>query len=365
MVLSNKIRAILMLIVAWVIVFMLYYWFFILNKWDLTIESNMWNYEVSLYAKNLRTSFNTTCQYSICEMIDIAPFEYTLTISKDWYKDIVRDIKIKARWAIAIDVELEKDLKIEKIPDQVAVDGGDELVDDIELGELEQKQLEVRQKQEQLARDRLNMLKWSSYKYFDIDDLWLFYFVEWNNNDIELFRLDWDESISLFTFTKELSRDIFLDKIYQTNNMIVISFPEDKYLYDLDLGISTKVFFPQELNYVKKEQKIYHFVNDKWTFLYTPISDGITYFQLFRDFINYDSKNYLGIIYWDEEQKKKNYNIKPSDDGLNLVVKYNYDTRELDVLKGTPMTITKIIKQDNIIYIYDINSDIYEISNIK
>ena len=90
----NKLISLLILIVIFWGMYGFYYYFFVMNKGNLTIDGNIWWYTISLYTEKLKTSFSSECKNKKCELIDIAPFDYTLTVKKDWYKDYSLEIKI-------------------------------------------------------------------------------------------------------------------------------------------------------------------------------------------------------------------------------------------------------------------------------
>lgn len=60
----------------------------------MSISTNIENYKVSLYNSKLKTSFSTECLQAVCELIDLAPFQYEMTLSKEGYKDYVKTISI-------------------------------------------------------------------------------------------------------------------------------------------------------------------------------------------------------------------------------------------------------------------------------
>lgn len=308
----------------------------------MSISTNIENYKVSLYNSKLKTSFSTECLQSVCELIDLAPFQYEMTLSKDGYKDYVETISIISWEKLQLKVVLEKQLLIEKI--------------DIPLTQT----LADTEKQIEEVRE-LSFLQ-KSYKYFLIPHLWYFYFQENEDNSLTLFQKNGQETLNLYSFQKIERAFLDIQGIEQTNNMIFISYWDDKFIYNLSNNSIEKIYFPQKVNYVKQMHQVYHLINDKGTFLYDINTKNIEYFYLFKDFIYYDNEHYLWIIFLSETEKKNNYNL--SDLSGNLIVKYNFKTKKIKVLETTHINITKIILENNKVYFYDSWDNKYQVKNI-
>jgi len=341
----NKLLSFLILVATFLSIYGFYYYFFVLNKWKLTLNWNTNNYIVSLYNEKLKLNFTTTCKNSKCELIELAPLNYTLTISKEWFKQIKKDIKILSKQTINFDFEMEKQLIIKK--ENINKESTDTLKTPVPV---------------ELERFReIASLQQKSYKFFNLDDLWYFYFIDNLNETITLFNKKLEEK-NLYTFQKFPPKDIDILKIYDDENLVFISLGEEKYIYDFLNNSIDKIFFPQNINYVKKSGRIYHFVNDKWTFLYDSKTKNIEYFYLFKDFIFFDDKNYLWIIFDEELEKKKTYNLENMH--WDLIVKYNHETKTLQVLQKVELKIQKITMQKNKVYFYDENDEKYLVDNI-
>jgi len=336
---NNKILSLLILVAIFWWIYFLFYYFFVLNKWNLTINSNVDNYKVIMYSENLRTSFSSYCKNKKCELIDLAPFDYELTLEKEWYKTYKEKLKIQSKSTLYLDIILEKQISIKKI--EISKEW---------------------KKENQLDKFReIRDLK-KSYKYFNLDDMWYFYFIKNDNKTIDLFNKKNEYKTKIVSFN-DISKDkLDIQKVYSSNNLILIVYWDEKNIYDLKSWIMTKIFFPQKVNYVKKYLNLYYFVNDKWTFIYDSNTSKIEYFYIFKDFVNYDNQSYFWVIYKDEKNKKKNYNLE--DNGENIIVKYNFMTKELKVLESTTQDISKIVWEGNNIYFYDNNGEKYLVDNI-
>jgi len=338
----NKLISILILIFTIVWIYWLYYYYFVLNKWGITLNLNIWNYQVSLYNDKLKTNFSTNCINKKCDLIDLAPFDYELTISKEWYKNFKQNITVFKKNNILLDIILEKQLYIKKVENNWNND--------------------LTWKDITKFRELAFLNK--SYKYFNLSNLGYFYFIDNNDDTLSLFRknIHWEDT-NLYNFKKIDKNLIDLQNLYNTENFIFISMWDYKYIYDIKSWKVENIFFPQKVNYAKKDLGIVSFINEKWTFIYDIKSKNLEYFYLFKDFVYFDDKYYLGIIFNNEKDKKKNYNLESYE--WNLIIRYNFLTKEIKILEKLDTPINKIIKQQNKVYFYETNWTKYQVNNIE
>lgn len=316
-----------------------YYYFFVINKGNLTIDGNIWWYSVSLYSEKLKTSFSSECKNQKCELIDIAPFDYTITIKKDGYKDYSQDIKIEKKQTLTLTIDLEKQLKMTPIEEKKQTESKDKLEKFREISSLQK-----------------------SYKFLNLDELGYFYFVENADKTLTLFNKRDTDEVKIYSWKTINKDEIDIQKIYQTKQSVVIIYGDEKYIYHLTSGNIIKIFFPQDVSYVKAFWNNYQIVNEKGSFIYNTETKKVEYFYTFKDFITYDQENYFWIIYKDEEEKKKNYNLESYQD--NLIVKYNFKTKKAKVLESISENIVKIINENGDIYFYNDLGNKFLVNNI-
>lgn len=340
---SNRLISLIALIIIFGWMYGAYYYFFILNKWNMTITTNIDNYTVQLYNSKLKTTFSTKCLEPVCELIDLAPFQYEMTLSKEGYKDYVKKIAIISWEKIEVKAVLEKQLFMEKVETSQTQDDSDT------------------QKQIEKVRE-LSFLQ-KTYKYVLLPEFGYFYFQDNQDGSLSLFWKNGTQSLNLYSFSKIKPVDLDVKLVAQTDNMILILHGEESYIYDLWNNTVEKIFFPQKLDYVKKSWNIYHFVNEKGTFLYDTLSKKMEYFYLFKDFVYYDDEYYLWIISALETQKKKNYNLEAVSG--NLIIKYNFKTKTIKVLETTDTTISKMVMENKRLYFYDSSNNKYQVKNIE
>lgn len=338
----NRLISLAILICIFWGIYGFYYYFFVINKWELTLISNVENYKVVLYNKNLMVPFSTECESKKCELIDIAPFEYEMTITKEGYKDIQKNIRVLARQKSEEAFILQKQLYVEPVIQK------------------EEKQWES-ETQIQHIREIAELQK--TYKFFQIPNLWYFYFQQNDDKTLTLFHKNGEEIKKLYSFSQIERAKINITQIFQTSNMISIQYADDVYLYNLSKNTIEKVYFPQGIDYIKKSKNEYHFVNQKWTFLYDSNTKKIEYFYIFKDFIYYDNEHYLWVIFSSETEKKRNYNLSLLEG--NLIVKYNFKTKNIKVLETTPIAVSQIILEKQKVYFYDAEGNKYAVSNIE
>lgn len=337
---SNRLMSIFILLFTFWAVYGFYYYFFVLNKWNVTLNSNIWEYQVALYNDKLKTNFITDCLNQKCELIDLAPFDYEITITKEWYKTYKKSFKVISKSTINIDFQLEKQLFVKKV-DFEQTSSGSQLDKFREISQLQK-----------------------SYKFFNMWDLGYFYFEDNGNDTITLYRkYSQNPEENLYTFNKISSTQIDLQILYQTENMIFISYWDEKYTYNLQNNKIEKIFFPQEVNYAKKSGNILSFVNDVGVFLYDENTKNIEYFYLFKDFVLYDDKSYFWVIFDDEIEKKKNYNLENKK--WNLIVKYDFKNKSVIVLETTELNVKKIVKEAEKVYFYNEFDDKFLVENIQ
>lgn len=311
----------------------------------MTLNVNVDNYIVEMYTDTLKTTLSTECKNKRCELIDLAPFGYIINIKKEGYKDFQTYVKIEKNKSLEVDVFLEKQIQI--LP---------QVVENTSWEDSKQKQLE---------RLRTVSLLQKTYQYFEVPNYGYFFFQKGDANTLVLSHKKNEEEKKIYTLNF-LSDDqkISLDQIYGGDDEIFFSYWQYIYIIHISSWNIQEVFFPQDISYMKKDGELYYFVNDKWTFIYDNRSKKIDFFYLFKDFIMYDQNTYFWIIFQNEEDKKKNYNLEQYKNG-NLIIKYNFITKEVKVIETITKNIAKIIKIKNNIYFYDITWEKYKIENLE
>jgi len=132
-------------------------------------------------------------------------------------------------------------------------------------------------------------------------------------------------------------------------------------LYDTSSQtLNTFVFVPT-LKYIKKgghSQELI-FVTEKGSFIYNINTKVFTYFYLFLDYVSIED-GYIGVIYKDEDQKKKNYDL--NEETQNLIIRFDPSTKEREILYRTSLDVKKILKEGDQIY-FETSDGKYKLEN--
>lgn len=339
---KNRIIGIVILWVIFWSIYGYYYYFFQLNKWNVTIHANVADYTVKFYNQDLKTTFQTHCQRAECELIDIAPFQYTLTIEKEGYKTFSQVLQVQKKTTLSLPLLLEKNITLQAVSQE---------------NSSSEKDLKIQE-----LREVAEVLK--SYKYFSIENLGYFYFLENTDNSLGLWRKIDDRQKETFIMNIPLvdKRALNVGKLFWDRDSIYISTKDFKYVYDTESGKIDKIYFPQDIQYIKNDFGNYILVNKNGSFIYQKNLQTIEYFYPLKDFVSFDKNSYVGIIFVDEKEKKVNYGIPSSE--KSLLVLYTPSNKTMKVLQTLDIEVSKIIKQNDQIFLYDNDGKKYALQNI-
>ena len=337
---SNRVLWVLLLV--WIILFLvwLYFVFFVEFTWTLQITSNIESYHVNLFSKKLFKNFEYECDKKVCTIENLSPFDYTITLSAPTYKDIVNDLKIYWKQVNKMNLDFQKDTKL------------------VEMNSIENTSTNSWVIDTTLEND----LKDNSYYYKKLDWVWYFYFKE-NNSNIVLYSNINSKEKALGTFKKVNKEEINIFFVDSSKNKILISLSENKFIYNLDLSSTVEFILKPQINYVKMWDNLasYLVVTNLWTYIYDEVSNTITYFYLFKDFVYLDD-NYIGVIYKEERDKMKNFSIP--DSWKNVIINYNPHSLDRKVILETDLIVKKIvIENKNKVFFYDDSWKKYELEN--
>ncbi len=339
---SNRLLWVLILI--WVIglAILAHLYFFVYYTSTLVIKSNVKDYKIVL-EKTAKDFYNYECKQENCEIKDIAPLEYRLTISKEEYKTIVKNIKIPARNKLELEVILEKDTLLKKVE--------------------KEENKEEEEKHEETKEEKIERIKNSQKSYF-------FYKLD-NNLGFSFILNSWmlDLNINkngviydIWQFKKVDKEDISIEKIYGNKKYIFLSIWEEKYLINIENYKKTKLQITPKIKYIKswKDEKSFILETDKWAFIYNYTKDSMEYFYLFKDFVYLDEW-YIWVVYKNETEKLKNFWWEEKRN--NLVIKYNPRTKDRSIVYETDLDIDMLIKNDNDEVSVFVGEDEYKLEN--
>lgn len=331
---SNRVLAFIILFLIIWISYWIYVIFFVEYIWELEINSNLKDYKVTLYAKNIFTKYNYDCEDKICIINKLSPFDYEATFSKENYKTITENIKIVWKKKNKISINFIKDTNIIQTQDATNLTNNENSIE--------------------------NYKKW--YLYFKkLVWLWDFYFKEnWAN--LDFYRNNNEIEEKLFSFAKNENNNINILQIYWSDSKIFLSYWDKKFIYSLDSWSIIDFKLAPNVNYVKlwDQSHIYQIITDLWTYIFDENLKETSYFYLFKDYISLEN-NILWLIFKDEKNKFDNFWIKYNN--KNIIINYNLSSLDRSVIFETDLNIDKFLKENDKIYIYDTNWKKYELKN--
>ncbi len=329
---SNKFLALLILIFTLFGLFGLYFYFFVGYTSKLTIESNTTDYQVELYSKRIGKSFEYSCTESPCVLSDISPLEYSLRVRKDGYKTVYQDIDMPARESISIDINLIQEISLSEaiIPEQ-----------------------------EISNKDRISYLrdKNRALQFFDLES-WVYAYFS-SGWELYLYRDESTEKIWDFSVSEDDELDV---QLVSDTDYLYFQIWDTKYIYHVKSWKIETLSLWVDISYIKKwnDDNYLVFVTSVWAYTYDISSNTFEYFYLFKDFV-YTDDNYIWVIYADEEKKLQNFDLVNTDS--NLIIRYNPDTKNREVLYETLLQIDKIYMQDETVY-FESEGKRYELENL-
>lgn len=308
---------------------LVYLYFFVFYTATVEINSNVDGYDIQLFSLSTATKISQTCRGNPCILRDVSPFEYNLRISKPGYESQSEQIKIEPRKRQSFVFQLEKKASLKAIE-------------------------KTEKNTQELINAKRNKNKF--YSYFEGQDGIKIFFKEFDDMSVEIIFSQDTNEYSLWKFPKVPKKEIFLSQISPDAPMLLqmwkdsyIFLPQKRTLKRLPLEIAVK--------YIKNTHLAtqYDIVTEKGIFRYTPTNSKLEYQYIFKDFVQ-DGKDFIGIVYSDEREKKENFSLSQSG---NLIVRYNLKTKERKVLLATTQKIDAIFWQGEDIIIESWNSQMY------
>lgn len=334
---KNRIYSFLILIFTFWAMYGVYYYFFVLNKASITIQTNIDNYEVYLYNPQLKTALNSTCVNSKCELINLPPVEFEVTIKKSWYKDVKKSIILPKKSNVLLDFNLEK---------QVILTSKDfETTKRYQIDKIKNK----------------NLLE-ISYKTFDLKDLWFFYFLN-NSDSVSLNRIINWENQKLYDFNYAFKENINLYRVYWNSDYIFIDYDKAIYMYNITTWKVSLLKKYYDVKYVKYFNNRFYFILKDSIFSTDENFKDIQNFWLFKDFVQYDENHYLTYINSSDTELKQKYKLQ--DITWDLLLIYDTQTKKTTYKQNISVKISKLTFEEKYLYLYDENDNRYQIENIE
>jgi len=249
----------------------------------------------------------------------------------------------------------EKKVSLEQIKEQKQVENNKIIEKNKNIKIIENKidSQTIKQKIEYLKQIK------NAYVKFELKNWKIFYFMESNNK--LLLYISWQK---LWEFNKVEVKDLNVLEIIWNNDYIFLQIWENKYLYNLLTKQMNILDLKPSILYVKSwiNTQEFLFKTKLWIYIYTYKNNKFEYFNFFEDFVYY--KNwYLWIINKSDTRRLSNLSINQTNN--NLIVYYNPNSKEKDIVYKTNLALKKIYFQNNKIYFEDSQNKEYELENIK
>lgn len=306
-------------------------YFFLYYTSTLVINTNLEIFQVSLFSKKTAKTFEYTCEQKICTLSDIPPFDYNMTVSSSWYIDIVQSFTLKARSKQEVLVTLQKEVKFEKVADTAAT------------------VISAQDKIAQIKKDKEFLIRFPLESWKEVA-------VKETSSAFDIFFQD-----KRLTSTAKTQNPVLQALEIEDTNYVYLHIAWFQWIFDTTSQRLTPVEFVPSIKYIKKGSSTQEliFVTDKWAFTYNINTEVFTYFYLFLDYIPL-TERYIGVIYKNEDQKKKNYNLQNETE--NLIILYDPATKERKILYKTKLDIKSIKKQSEEIY-FETSEGKYKLEN--
>ena len=309
-------------ILAWAIgaLVLVYLYFYVYYTGTLTINANVEEYRVELYSPGTTQKWSYDCPDFVCEIYDVSPFDYNVSIIKPEYETKIISYKVRPRWNEALVIQLEKQVRLESVSSENLQENP----------------------QEKIQRLRDENLYYAVYR---VDDNQTLRFSE-DDGELVLQYIKAGQLRDIGTFKMYQKNEINISAIYESEN-ILIQLWNENYIFDTNFFRIQKLPEIKNLRYVKYNSQSGNYVciTSVWAFVYDQQSNSFEFQYQFKDYVAMPWF-IIGVIHKDEDQKRKNFNITEK---WNVIVKYSQADKTRKVIYSSANPIDEIFSRwDNI-----------------
>jgi len=314
---------------------------------NITFETNVENFTINM--ESTQKNYNFDCEKNNCDFQNISPFEYQVTLESESYKNIIYTWTPSKQTSVQ-NIEFQKDYQLVK----------ENLLSQNDAEEILQNTLD--NEVEETIAEKIQKLKEQSQIHLKIEIENNTYIFKKNISDMSLFKND--DFIGNFEYADK--SDILLDEVLWNTNYLSIIINNNKYLFSIQTGKVNKYILEIPLKYIKSTEinGQFIFVTEKGSFVYNLYENIFSYNSYFSDFIYFDKNSFIWIIHKDESEKRSRFEYDNISENT-LILQFNPDTKEREILLETPKNITKIFKKDGKIYLEDENKVIFTLSHLE
>lgn len=216
---------------------------------------------------------------------------------------------------------------------------------------VEKIELSNEQKIEEIKQNNTN------YKTFTLENGVKSFFKK-NNNNLDLYIEDY----KIWNFDLVYPEFLKIDLIKWTQKDLYIEIAKDKFYYNSDSKVVSKIDLDIDVLYVKSwnNGKLI-FVTSKWSFDYSIKDKILKYFSYFNDYV-YFEEWYVWLVKKDDERILNNLWYETNQ---NLLVYYNPITKEKTIISKTDLEIVEIYTFNDSIFLLDNSNKVYGLENVN
>lgn len=323
-----------------------FYWYaYIFNIAYVTVESNQWNFSLSL--ETPQQIIQKSCEEKSCDIGQIPPFDFKVIAKKSGYQDIQKNIKF-SRNISQITLDFQKDFT--PIAISKTLNESDQEV----LSSLSNNQSIIDQKREELKKQK-------DLYFLEKIDKNQYYFYDKNPKD-NLLTL-WKNDRNLWNIPLIQKENIKIIEIIWSDNEFLIQSDSGYKLFQIWNNNISDFLFQIDIIYMKKsEAQKYIIVTNKWSFLWNKAKNTFNYNHLYDDFVEYDW-GYIWVIFQNNSTVKNKY-FSDENYSWNLIYKYSPKTKSKEILFSGDINIQKMFFRNSQIIIQNKQNEEFYIPHI-
>ncbi len=338
---SNRLRALLFLIIFFWIIWLFIYYLFFFNNWSL--EISVWNMTwVKIQIKSeYNINFTPIICNNSCKISNIPAINYEIQADLEDYDTVIQNIKINKNEVLKLNLNLKKNILLKSFTD----------ISNKEKIQISQytKLLQEKKEDENLLNNDILGIKNDNLYYYKNDPYWTIYTFDKNNE------------IKIFSLAKELIKKIIFNK----NDWLIAIIWDNNYLFDIYTNTNNPINLNENITYIKKTNNLNKFIikTDKWSYLYDLKNKSSIKNILFNDFINYKWNQIIWLINKNDAIKISILNLK--NNNKDKLIIHNINTREKKLIYETDKNIDYIELIWNNVTITDNQWEKFELQNLE
>jgi hypothetical protein len=295
--------------------------------------------------ESTQKKYEQTCLETDCMILNVSLFEYSVTITKEWYKTLEYRYKPNKK-NITQELILEKKYELESVEF---------------FSQQEAATLLKNQDTTISIEDKIQLIKENQDVFYRVEKLNNTYKFKKNVNWLELYK----NNKFLGNFQNSAKSEIKVIEILWDENHLFLELWKNKYLFSLVSWENKKIIFEIPITYIKSwsQNWEYIFVTHKGSFLFNSYKNIFSYNSIFSDYIIFEKDSYIGIINSDDIKRKQKFNLDSSS--KNVILQYNPQTKEQKLLLETTKNLMRLFKKDWEIFIQETNKNYFTITHLQ